>query len=92
MKKLMCLIGAVAAAGSLLAAEEISEVETKKAPGKMMLRIASVETPDTRSEKSWTPPRIPAAAKKLPWSGGHSEGESEGCLEDETRKFRPGRA
>lgn len=68
MKKLMCLIGAVAAAGSLLAAEEISEVETKKAPGKMMLRIASVETPDTRSEKSWTPPRIPAAAKKLPWS------------------------
>lgn len=68
MKKLVCLIGAAAATVSLLAAEEVAEIETQKAPGKMMLRIASVETPDTRSEKSWTPPRIPAAAKKLPWS------------------------
>lgn len=68
MKELVCLIGAAAATVSLLAAEEVAEIETQKAPGKMMLRIASVETPDTRSEKSWTPPRIPAAAKKLPWT------------------------
>lgn len=68
MKKLICIIGTIAATGSLLATNEIADVTPQKAPSKMMLRIASVETPDTRSEKSWTPPRMPSAMKKLPWT------------------------
>ena len=67
MKKLMCFIGAVAAAGSLLAADESAEVSTSKVQPKVMLRISAPETPDSRLPE-WKPSAQPPVLEMVPYS------------------------
>ena len=67
MKKLMCLIGAAAAAGSLLAADESAEVSTSKVQPKVMLRISAPETPDSRLPE-WKPSAQPPVLEMVPYS------------------------
>lgn len=67
MKKLMCLIGAAVAAGSLLAAG-VSAEKMPEGARKLLLKISTVETPETRTQKTWNPPAMPLTAQEIPYS------------------------
>ena len=63
MKKLMIAVAAMCAVGCVCADDDGVPEGIKK----VVLKIASVETPSTRAEK-WNPPDIPSSAEKLPFS------------------------
>ena len=66
MKKLLAMAVAVAGVvGYAIGAEdEVAPEGTQK----ILLRIATVETPDTRTAKTWNPPAEPIALQELPYS------------------------
>ena len=63
MKKVMIAVAALCAASCVCADDEGVPEGIKK----VVLKIASVETPSTRAEK-WDPPEIPSSAKAMPFS------------------------
>ena len=69
MKRLLGMVVCVAGIAVSYAEEGTVQTETATAhPNKIMLKIATVETPDTRDQKAWQPPAMPSVAKKLPYT------------------------
>lgn len=68
MKKMM--VGVVAAVISMagVAADSGTSEKMPEGAGKLLLKISTVETPDTRTSKTWDPPELPIQNQELPWS------------------------
>ena len=67
MKKLFVMaLAAAGVVGCVTAAEE--EETAPEGTQKVLLRILTVETPDTRTAKTWHPPAEPMAFQELPYS------------------------
>lgn len=68
MKKLMI---AMAVASAVFAASAANEEDAPEGTQKVMLKISTVETVGTRTQKTWNPPSKPMALQELP----HSEAD-----------------
>ena len=64
MKKLMLALAVTATLGMAFADDELAPEGTQK----VLLKISTVETVGTRTEKTWNPPAAPMALQEMPYS------------------------
>lgn len=80
MKKVIVAAAALAAFGSVFAdGDETAPAGTQK----VLLKIATVETVGTRTQKTWNPPSAPLALQEVP----HSEADLASATPEEARRM-----
>lgn len=83
MKRTICMLSAFISCMMCLAQEETAQEGVQEGVQKVILKLSTVETVGTRTQKTWNPPAAPMALQELPYN----EQDMSKATPDEARRM-----